>query len=58
VVEVFRRRLAAAFGLRLARIVRDPAAIAASISSIFTISGGMSAVASAFGHSASPKMQV
>jgi membrane protein implicated in regulation of membrane protease activity len=40
------------------RIVRDPAAIAASISSIFTISGGMSAVASAFGHSASPKMQV
>jgi hypothetical protein len=53
VVGDFLRRFAGAFGFRLRRIIRAPAASPAPISSIFAISGGMSADASAFGQSAS-----
>jgi hypothetical protein len=52
VVEVFRRFLAAAFGLRLARIVRALPIAINGISSTFSTSGGMSAVASALDHRA------
>jgi hypothetical protein len=47
VAEVFRRFLAGAFGLRLARVARVAAIALDAISSIFSTSGGISAVASA-----------